>query len=186
MGRGVHQAGRAARGLSPGASPRVVLVGMMGSGKTSVGQILSERTGWPYLDNDALLEGASGRTARELAAAGGDELRRAERQALMDALEVPPPAIIGAAAGVVLDPAITALLRGSFVVWLRASPDTLVSRAAGGPHRPWLDADALSWLEEADEARTPGYRAVASLEIQTDQLSPRQVADAIEGALASG
>ncbi|HEY7463436.1 MAG TPA: hypothetical protein VH987_03245 [Candidatus Limnocylindria bacterium] len=57
------------------------------------------KRGWPYLDNDALVEAASGRTARELAATGADELRRNERQALIDALAHPPPVIIGAAAG---------------------------------------------------------------------------------------
>jgi shikimate kinase len=165
------------------ARPRIVLIGMMGSGKTAVGHILSRRTGWPYLDNDDLVEGASGRTARDLSHAGTAELRRAERQALMRGMEAPRPVIIGAAAGVVLDPTVTGLLRDSFVVWLRASPATLAARSAGGAHRPWLEGDSLSWLREADAGRAPGYRALASIEVDTDVLTPDQVADAIMAAM---
>jgi shikimate kinase len=162
---------------------RVVLIGMMGSGKSSVGRLLSERTGWPYLDNDAFVEAASGRTARELAASDADGLRRFERDALIKALQHPPAVIIGAAAGVVLDPTIGELLSGSFVVWLRAEPATLAARAAGARHRPWLDADAVKWMEEAAAARAPAYRSLASLEVWTEDRSPEQVADEILAAL---
>jgi shikimate kinase len=163
-----------------------VLIGMMGSGKTSVGTLLSERTGWPYLDNDTLLRAASGHTARELAASSERELRSAERRALVDALTAPSPVIIGAAAGVVLESGIDELLHDSFVVWLRAAPATLESRTSSSTHRPWLDTDARAWLDAADADRAPAYRALASMEIGTDLMSPQQVADVIASALAVG
>jgi shikimate kinase len=170
-----------------GPVPRqVVLVGMMGSGKTSVGRLLAERTGWPYLDNDAMLQASSGHTAREVAARGEDELRRAEMQSLARAMESAAPVIIGAAAGVVLDPGIGELLHGAFVVWLRASPSVLAERATGGEHRPWLGSDPAAWLAQADAARAPAYRAVATMEVETDRLSPSEAAQAIYDRLAAG
>jgi shikimate kinase len=165
---------------------RVVLMGMMGSGKSTVGRLLSARTGWPYLDNDAMLQASSGHTARQMAVQGEEELHRGEVQSLAQAMEAPPPVIIGAAAGVVLDPAIGQVLRGAFVVWLRASPEVLANRATGADHRPFLGSDAASWLAEADAARAPAYRAVATIEVETDRLSPSETVDAICDALASG
>jgi shikimate kinase len=158
-------------------------MGMMGSGKTSVGRLLSERTGWPYLDNDAMLQATSGQTAREISAEGEDELRRAEVDALARAMEAPEPVIIGAAAGVVVEPTIGQLLRGAFVVWLRASPNVLAQRAAGAEHRPWLDADPASWLAQADAARAPAYRALATIEVATDRQSPSETVDVIYEAV---
>lgn len=158
-------------------------MGMMGSGKTSVGRALSARTGWPYLDNDALVQAASGRTARDLAAAEVQELRRHESQALLDGLRADPPVIIGAAGGVVLDPAIGRAIGDAFVVWLRASPATLATRAAGAAHRPWLEGDALTWMEETAAAREPAYQSLASVTVDTDESSPHEVAEAILVAL---
>jgi len=168
------------------APRRVVLLGMMGSGKTSVGRLLSKRTAWPYLDNDDMLLASSGHTARELAELGEDDLRRAEVQALARAMETVPPVIIGAAAGVVLDPRVGELLHDAFVVWLRASPSVLAKRAAGAEHRPWLDDDPESWLAEADVTRAPAYRALATIEVATDELSPAETVDVIGQALVAG
>ena len=156
---------------------------MMGSGKTSVGRALAQRTGWRYLDNDALVQAASGRTARELAAADVQELRRHESEALLGGLRADPPVIVGAAGGVVLDPTVGQAIGDAFVVWLRASPATLATRAVGAAHRPWLEGDALAWMEETASAREPAYEALASVAVDTDERSPGEVADAIVAAL---
>ena len=132
---------------------RIVLVGMMGSGKSSVGRALAARTGWPFHDNDALLEGGTGRTARELAERGEAVLRDAESAALRAALEAPGPAIAAVAAGVVMNPGNRALLAAApNVVWLRATPATLRERlrSTDDDHRPWLDADPDAWLGRTD------------------------------------
>src|SRR5690606_33137985 len=127
---------------------RVVLVGMMGSGKSSVGRALSRRTGWPFVDNDALVRRASGRTARQLLAEQGEEaMRRAEARARHDGLAMPPPVIVATAAGTVLDPdQRDALRRAGLVVWLRAPAGVLAARAVGAAHRPWLEEDAPGWF----------------------------------------
>lgn len=166
---------------------RIVLVGMMGSGKSSVGRELAARTGWPFHDNDALLERATGRTARELAANGEAVLRAAESAAVRAGLEVPEPAIVASAAGVVIDPADRSRLSDEdAVTWLRARPETLRQRlaTADNDHRPWLDRDPGAWLRETDALRAPLFEAVADLVIDVDELRPDEVAERILAAVA--
>jgi shikimate kinase len=159
---------------------RVILLGMMGSGKTTIGRELSRRTGWPYHDNDALVEAATGRTARELAAEGPQRLRAAEASALRQALAMPEPAIAASAAGVVMDPQMRSRLRSAgAVVWLHAPAETLARRSMAGEHRPWLRRDAVEWLESTARRRAPLYRQVATLEVDTASLAPSEIADRI-------
>lgn len=169
----------------PGTSPRaaagqrVLLLGMMGSGKSTIGRALAQRTGWPFLDNDELLERRTGRTARDLREVGVDALREGESLALHEGLAVPPPAIVGVAAGVVLDPADRAAVRdGGVVVWLRANPETLLRRILGtldedeGRHRPWLGGGpdaALAWLRTEADRRQPLYESVAGITVDVDE-----------------
>src|SRR5687767_8768567 len=132
---------------------------MMGSGKSTVGRLLAVRTGWPYVDNDALLERLSGETAREvLAATGLDELRSAEARALRLGLSEPVPCIVGAAAGTILDDAARSeMAANALVVWLDAAPRTLARRARGAAHRPWLEGDAEGWMRSTLAERAPLY-----------------------------
>lgn len=163
--------------MTDAAPCRVILLGMMGSGKTTVGEELSRVTGWPYYDNDVLLETATGLTARELAARGPKRLREAEAAALVQALSIPEPAFAASAAGVVMDPSLRQLLHASArVVWLRAPVETLAARTMSGPRRPWLDGDAVEWLERTAAARASLYREVASLEVDTSARTPPEVA----------
>jgi shikimate kinase len=167
-------------------APRILLIGMMGSGKSSVGRALAVRTSWPFLDNDALVERATGRTARQLADDGEPALRAAEAAAFEAGLTVPPPAIIGVAGGVLMDPESRArVAAGGFVVWLRAPAEVLAERAVGAEHRPWLDGDALGWFRRTLGERDHLYAAVADLEIDTAAQSPAEAADAILMAIPS-
>lgn len=166
---------------------RVVLLGMMGSGKSSVGRALAERTGWQFVDNDALVERATGRTARELLHHGGEAvLRDAESQALRTGLSLEPPVIVATAAGTVLDDGDRALIdRSGFVVWLRAPAELLAARAAGAAHRPWLEEDPVRWFRHALEERDPLYAQVADLTIDTTDSRPSESASAIVAALSA-
>jgi shikimate kinase len=158
---------------------RVVLIGMMGSGKTTVGALVSAKTGFQRFDNDQTLYDLLGLNARQLVEARGeDELRIAENAALAAALKRPGPSVIEAAAGTILSGEARAMLRDAFVVWLRAAPETLLARAVGGEHRPWLDVGE-SWIREADAERGPIYSATADLVIDTDARAPSDVADEI-------
>ena len=123
---------------------RILLVGLMGSGKSTVGRRLSARTGWPYLDNDQLVAEVSGRPAPALIAdEGEDALHRIEVEAFELALTKPithAPAIIGLAGWLVTDEARRARIReAGTVVWLRAGPATLLRRTGSGRGR-WMSA----------------------------------------------
>lgn len=158
----------------------IVLAGMMGSGKTFIGRALATATGRRYVDNDELVEQATGSTARELLRRGGTPaVRAAEADALRHGLAVPGGPILGIAAGTILDPALRAILDTDDlrVVWLRARPETLARRvladddAPDGEHRPWHEAGALTpqaWLAREDARRARLYREVADLEVRVD------------------
>src|SRR6185369_11609230 len=104
------------------ASERVFLVGMVGAGKTTIGHALSERTGWPYIDNDDLVKSMTGRDSAEIFETDGEDvLHLAEIQALDVAFGTDPPLVVGVAGAVVGDAAAREALReGGYVVWLRA------------------------------------------------------------------
>ena len=157
---------------------RVVLIGMMGSGKTTIGLLLAERLGWPYHDNDALLTLLRGETAQELLVEGGAErLRSGEADALRLGLAQPTPCIIGAPAGTIIDAQTrAALARESLVVWLAAGPRTLARRARGAAHRPWLGGDAEAWMTQTLAERAPLYESVADLTVNTERRRPAAIA----------
>jgi shikimate kinase len=171
---------------------RVVLVGMMGSGKTSVGRRLSELTGWPLHDNDDLLQRLFDATPREILARHGEpRLRAAESAALAVALAAPAPSIVGAAAGTILDDENRERLdqlrrpEGAVVVWLQANPASLAARSMDAEHRPWLDTGGSAWIDTAAVERAPLYASVADLAIDTDGRSAEAVADQLLESLAT-
>ena len=150
---------------------RVLLVGMMGCGKTTVGEALSNLIGWPYLDNDELVARAVGKATRRLQEEDGERaLRRAESAALDVALSEGGPLIAGVAGGIVLDPLDHQRLRtGGLVVWLRAEMSTLARRVVG-TDRPWLGDDPLRALQALYAGREDLYASVASLILDVDLL----------------
>lgn len=150
---------------------------MMDSGKTTVGRLLSEATGWPYVDNDELLAAQTGRTASEIATGGENGLRAAESDALLAGLAMPEPCIVGAAAGTILDQDDRAAIAAAgTVVWLRARPGTLARRAVAAAHRPWLDGDPLAWFRDALQEREPLYASVADVIVDVDDVEAAAVA----------
>lgn len=165
---------------------RVILIGMMGSGKSTVGRALAARTGWPFVDNDELVERDTGSTARDILDREGEAaLRRAEAAALRAAVAMPPPAIVASAAGTILDPDAREVLRQSgLVAWLRAPAPILAERAAGAAHRPWLDGDAEAWFVATLAEREPLYADVADLEVDVATADLQAAADRILDALA--
>jgi shikimate kinase len=159
------------------ACDRVLLIGMMGAGKTTVGHALSTLLGWRYLDNDELVARVAGKdTRRVLAADGVATLRRAESQALTLALTEGAPLIAGCAAGVVTDPLDLRRLRaGGYVVWLRADLDVLAARVAG-TDRPWLAGSPRDVLTDLYSGRARLYQTAAHLVVDVDRMPADQVA----------
>jgi len=158
---------------------RIVIVGMMGSGKTTIGKLLAKATGWPRYDNDLLLDQLYGMTPRQILEARGERaLREAEDAALAHGLQAAPPAIVDAAAGAITSEASRDLLSTPIVVWLRASPETLARRAAGAAHRPWLQGGE-EWFRTTALDRHELYASVADVQVDTDDRSPAEVAGEI-------
>jgi shikimate kinase len=172
---------------APATAPtdRVLLIGMMGAGKSTVGNALAQLVGWPYYDNDVLLERAVGKDTRRVQQDEGEEfLRRAESAALTMALTEAGPLVAGVAGGVVTDPLDRQRLRqGGFVVWLRATIDTLVERV-DGTDRPWLGDDPRAALSALYAGRAELYTSVASLVLDVDVLPPDVLALRIAGAMS--
>jgi shikimate kinase len=160
----------------------LVLVGMMGAGKTTVGHAVADRLGMPLVDSDELIESRTGRTVREIFRDDGeDAFRRLESAALLDALDEARPHVIAAAGGVVLREANRAALTAADarVVWLRADPSVLVGRAMTGEHRPLLDEDPEGTLQRMFVDRSPLYTEVADAVVDVDDRSVDEVVDAV-------
>jgi len=160
---------------------RLILVGMMGAGKTTVGRLLADRLGWRFFDSDAQIMEDTGHTVPELFAERGEAAFRAEEErVLTDALSGDEPVVVSAAGGVVLSPTNRALLtRSGTVVWLRADPGVLAGRVGDGAGRPLLDDDPASALTALYEVRRPLYDSVASLAVDVDSLTPDEVVERI-------
>ena len=143
---------------------RIVLIGMMGVGKSRVGRALAARLGWPLLDNDALIQQATGRDGPTIFREGGeDALHEAEGQALVEATRGSGPAVVTVAGSVADDEPLRATLRGAGrIVWLRAPVATLHQRIAAGRGRR-ADAVDEDLLARLSAEREPRYRAVADL-----------------------
>jgi shikimate kinase len=164
------------------ADQHLVLVGLMGSGKTTVARIVAERLGRSVIDSDAVIESATGRTVRQIFADDGEvAFRSLESAALIDALGSPVPAVIAAAGGVVLREENRDALKNASakVVWLCASPALLVGRATSGGHRPLLDDDPAATLQHMHETRDALYREVADVIVLVDHRSVGEVVEAV-------
>ena len=169
--------------MSPGADRHLVLVGLMGTGKTTVGAACATRLGRPFVDSDELVEATSGQTVADIFATSGEAtFRDLERRAIADACDSPDPLAIACGGGAVLDADNRRRLRASgSVVWLRTSPAVLAARVRDAVRsRPLLEAkDPRQELERLAELRAEAYEAAAHVTVDTDGLDVDQVVDAV-------
>ena len=175
--------------MAPTSSPRhVVLVGMMGAGKSTVGRLVAERLGRPLVDSDALIETRTGRTVREIFEADGEPAFRAlEAAALVEALAAGTPSVIAAAGGVVISADNRAALAAAdaVVVWLRADPAVLAPRVGRADHRPLIDDDPEASLRRLLDGREPWYAEVSDVVVDAT-LPPEVAAAAVLAAVDDG
>ncbi len=169
----------------------LVLVGLMATGKSTVGQLVARDLGRPLVDSDAQVEARTGRTVREIWRMDGEPAFRAlEAEALAAALDDPEPSVVAAAGGVVLRAENRRRLEADDVevVWLRADPATLDRRirASGDTHRPLLDDDPEGMLEHMAAERTQLYESVADRIVDVDDLAPVEVARIIVDGSPAG
>jgi len=160
----------------------IVLVGMMGAGKSSVGRALAAKLGRRLFDSDEMVEARTGRTVREIWQADGEAAYRSlETEVLNEALAATVPSVIAAAGGIVLSATNrTALVESdAYVVWLLADVDVLLRRVRNGGHRPLLDDDPEGTLRRMFSEREPLYREVADAIVSVDNRSVNEVAHAV-------
>ncbi len=155
----------------------VVVLGLMGAGKSSVAGLVAGELGWAVRDSDRDIESASGHTAAQLQRAEGTEaLHTLEARHLLDSLAARPPAVIAAAASTVEVPECRTALGSAFVVWLDADPAVLAARFDAGPHRPRYGVDQLVVLRTQDQARRPLFEAVADIRLDSGAMEPGPLA----------
>lgn len=159
---------------------KVWLVGMPGSGKSTVGPVLAERLGLPFVDVDQEIEARAGRdVAGIFAEAGEGGFRSLEREAIAE-LARAPDAVIAAGGGAVLDPANREAMRGSGrVVLLEATAEVLSTRLGTAPRPATLGADLEAMVRERAEA----YAAAAHDTVVADG-SLQAIVERIEELLA--
>lgn len=165
------------------AGPRVVLVGPMGAGKTTVAALLGERWGVAVRDTDADVEAAEGRSISVIFVDSGEaHFREREAAAVATAL-AEHDGVLSLGGGAVLDPATRELLEGLPVVFLRVGLSDAVKRVGLGTSRPLLLGNVRSRIKALLDERTPVYESVASVVVDTDGRSPDEVADEVVAAL---
>jgi shikimate kinase/SAM-dependent methyltransferase len=166
----------------------IVVVGLMGVGKTTIGRGLAARTGWRLRDSDAEIEAATGTTVRELRDRNGvAPMHELEARQLLDALADPEPSVIDAAASTIESPACRTALgsAGVLVVWLRASPVVLAARFASSDHRPAYGADPADFLAEQARRRDPLFESLDPVVIDEDGRDPEAVLRAVLAAVSA-
>ena len=143
--------------------PLIVLVGLPGSGKTTVGRSLARRLQLPFADSDAVIEQRLGCTIRDYFDHQGEAAFRDVEQAVIDELTQSPPGVLATGGGAVLRPANRRHLRErGTVIYLRASPEQLAKRLRHDTKRPLLQvADPLKRLRDLYADRDPLYRECA-------------------------
>ena len=165
-------------------SGHIVLIGLSGSGKSTVAQLLAQALGCPVYDTDALLAARSGAPVPELLKAAPDRFRALEEESVAAACAA-PAGVIATGGGVVLSARNrTALRRGNRVVWLHAPVCVLAARLQSGEERPLLAGDPVARLALLAAERERLYAACAHDAFDTDGLAPYEVAQSILARVA--
>jgi len=164
----------------------LVLVGLMGAGKTTVGARCAERLARPFVDTDDLIITRAAMPFDELWRTGGEpRFRELEREVIAEVSASPDPLVIASGGGAIVDPDNRRRLRGAgVVVWLRAPTAVLAARVGDGATRPLLAGDPEGALARLDAAREDAYSASADAVIDTEDRAVDEVADAVLDAFA--
>lgn len=158
----------------------IVLLGLMGAGKTTVGHLVANEIGRPFVDSDSMVELRTGHAPPRLVDAGGlDELHAAELEVLRHVMEHRDSVVLAAAASVV-DVVTPDDLAGAWCVWLETDPEALARRVAADHHeRPLVGERPAAVLADQHARRSARGQELASFVIRTDDRSAADVAAGI-------
>ena len=150
------------------ANRRIILVGAMGAGKSTVGKLLAEILDWKYIDNDYEISKMASLSIKELSRLDVSTLHALEASYLRSILTRPAPLIAGAAASIADDLDLLNQLKNEFTVYLHVPLEDQMKRAGSdGVGRQGLVENPLAVISERYERRDPRYREVASIIIET-------------------
>ncbi|MFG1945172.1 shikimate kinase [Nonomuraea sp. NPDC048826] len=156
-----------------GKNKPIVVIGLMGSGKSTAGRLIAGALGLPFSDSDPFLKGKYGGSAAEIAAReGADVLHEREAEHVIKELSGEPK-VVAAAASTVENAAAREAMRGALVIWLDADDAVLAERMRSGDHRPDFSPAAMR------ARREPLFRGVADLTYDVGVLKPEEVLAAV-------
>lgn len=161
----------------------VVLVGLSGSGKSTVARLLARRLGWRAVDTDQLIQRQEGMTVQEIFRVRGEPaFREVEAETIAEVCRRSRQVIATGGGSFVADANRAYLLNGNLVIYLESTPETLagrLSRNMGREPRPLLESgDLVERLAELGRQRDQQYRSAHHV-VETDQRTPREVVDVI-------
>lgn len=165
-------------------SHTVALIGLMGAGKTTLGRHFAKSLSINFVDSDEEIVKRAGISVREIFELSGEEKFRDIEHRVMGEILKRPPMILSTGGGAFISANTRKILKGgAFTIWLRAKPETLLSRMDNLNNRPLLkDGDPLSTLIDLYSEREPYYKK-AHLIIDTDNLSTGQSVKILTSAL---
>jgi shikimate kinase len=169
----------------PPSGSSICLIGMMGSGKSTVGPLLAEQLGRPFIDMDQRIETEEGRSISAIFAAQGESYFRALEHALL--ARILGENVIVCGGGIVTQSQCRTILGEQSTIYLRAKLETLEERLRGDLTRPLLPAhmsrsDELRWLLDQ---RRQSYEETAKWIVDVDELSPGKIVAAIINQMES-
>ena len=159
--------------------PHIILTGLMGTGKTSVGEQLCLQSGRPFLDTDRIIEEKEGCVISEIFREKGEKyFRDLETETLRDLISEKTPSVISVGGGLPEREENRLLMKTlGTVIWLDASDETIQKRLRGDTARPLLASGPLRQrIESLRTRRAHLYRDASEYQIQTDLCSPQQIA----------
>ncbi|MFS0899235.1 shikimate kinase, partial [Mycolicibacterium litorale] len=167
-------------------APRAVLVGLPGSGKSTIGRRLAKAMGVTLVDTDAAIEESTGRTIPDIFATDGEqEFRRIEEEVIRSALQT-HDGVLSLGGGAVTSAGVREALAGHTVIYLEISAAEGVRRTSGSTNRPLLaGADRAEKYKALMDARVPLYRRVATMRVNTNRRNPGAVVRHIVSRLES-
>jgi shikimate kinase len=167
-------------------SRSIVLVGLMGAGKSNIGRRLAARLGLPFFDSDPEIETAAGETIEEIFTNRGERVFREGERRVIARLLAQPVHVLATGGGAFMDPMTRALIaRRGVSLWLRADLDVLVARVSRRSNRPLLkEGDQRTILAELIERRHPVY-AEADVVVDSGAGSPEATVTRAIAALSA-
>ena len=160
----------------------IVLIGYRGTGKSTIAQLLSEQLRWPVCNMDQEIVAEAGFSIPEIVETHGWDFFRDLESRIVARVAAKDRVIIDAGGGVIVrDENVGLLRKNGIIIWLKADPNTIISRIREDTQRPSLSGNK-SFLEEIEEVlneRTPKYKKAADIEIETRDQSPEAIAQII-------